>query len=66
MHYPDSDITSICLIILHNAEYLAKNTNGIVFGLTQLDLESTIYSARRDENHYTTDAVLTITPTMRF
>jgi hypothetical protein len=39
----------------------ATNTNFIVFGLTQLGLESTIYRTRGEHaNHYTTDAVLLV------
>jgi hypothetical protein len=39
----------------------AANTNFLVFGLTRLGLEPTIYITRgKHANHYTTDAVMTI------
>jgi hypothetical protein len=40
----------------------ATNTNFIVFGLTRLGLEPTIYHTRgKHTNHYATDAVAVVT-----
>ena len=59
-HYPDSEPTSLCSFsFLLSVE--ATNTNFVVFGLTRLGLEPTIYRTRGEHtNHYTTDAVACI------
>jgi hypothetical protein len=59
MHYPNSKPTSLCSLslMLHSTE--ATNTNFIVFALTRLGLQPTIYyTGDGHANHYTTDAVL--------
>ena len=53
MHYPDSKPTSLCSlsIMLHSRE--ATNTNFMVFALTRLGVQPTIYYTRDGHaNHY--------------
>jgi hypothetical protein len=61
-YFLDSEPTSICLILILIAAYIAEKqqiyTNFIVFGLIRLGFEHTIYHIPGEHaNNYTTDAI---------
>ena len=57
-HISNSEPTSLCSFSLMLLSVEATHTNCIVFGLTRLGLEPTIYRTRGEHaKHYTTDAI---------